>query len=1151
LLAKSAIERGRLDQARALLDGPTLGQVEQLIGRDPSRSDVMAMLGLMLMRVQRLDAAEHWFRKVLELGPDPMALQQVAELCRLTGRYTQATDLRRQAVALTPDDVEVRRTYAFDLMREGRFARGLGLLKEIVEANPDHAEARSQWLFQMNYLPRCDPRWLSEQYRQWGRRHMPRALGGPCHDRSPDPDRPLRVGFLSGDLRMHSVAYGLEPILEHLDPDRLHLYAYSSVPRPDRVTQRLKAHFRQYRDIGDLDDRAAADLIDADQVDILVVVASHTDYHRLGVVARKPAPIQVDYGGLTTLGLGQVDYRLSDEVLDPPGSQPLYVEELAYLPGGFVCYRPAEDAPAVTALPARARGFVTFGSFNNSMKIHPGLVRTWTQILKAVPYSRLLLKFAGGDEPRIQRRFLRRLAAAGVAGDRIEIVGWRSPEEYLEVYSRVDIGLDTHPFNGCVTTLEGLWMGVPTVTLTGDRTISRVGQDILRSVGLGGLVTRSAPEYVAKAAGLASDLPSLARIRNSLRQAMAASRLCDGRAHALAWEQTLRRMWRRWCETQNAERGTQNPGTTVPNGTRDVDRMEFFVSPTSDLKFTISKKGLPALLFEAASAVEAGEVARAVALLTDRVEDQVRRIPEDDPARPDAAFMLATLLSRTEQPDKAEPWYQEVLRTRPHALIYFELGNLARSRGQLSQALEYQRKAVEHSPDSDELRVVLADHLIKVGRNDEGIELLRRVVEQRPDAIHHSKYLWHLHQGQTLDRASIFEEHRRWGRLHAPRHLARAWHENEPDPDRRLRVGYLSPDFCGHSVAYFFESLLDGHDPRQVETFGYGNVACQDVVTDRLAGKFHRYCNIRRLADPEVVQLIEQDRIDVLVDLAGHTGDNRLTVMAHKPAPVQVSFLGYPDTTGMAQVDYRFTDRWADQADAQGFHTEQLVWLQSGFICYRPPGFAPAVGPLPALDKGFVTFGSFNNNGKINTHVLDLWAQVLREVPRSRVLLKFEGGDDGPVRQHYTDELSRRGISPDRIAIVGRRPVLEHWDLYNQVDIGLDTFPYHGTTTTCEALWMGVPSVTLVGKHHASRVGLSLLARTGLEAFAAATPAEYVAKAAAYAGELDNLAVIRQSVRHMMQASPLCDAKAHARDVEAAYRMMWRTWCGTGSQRPE
>ena len=306
-----------------------------------------------------------------------------------------------------------------------------------------------------------------------------------------------------------------------------------------------------------------------------------------------------------------------------------------------------------------------------------------------------------------------------------------------------------------------------------------------------------------------------------------------------------------------------------------------------------------------------------------------------------------------------------------------------------------------------------------------------------------------------------------------------------------------------------------------------------------------------RLTDPEVVQLIEQDRIDVLVNLAGHTGDNRLAVMAHKPAPLQVSFMGYPDTTGMAQVDYRFTDRWADLVDAQGFHTEQLMWLQSGFICYRPPGFAPAVGPLPALDKGFVTFGSFNNNGKINAHVLDLWAQVLRAVPRSRVLLKFEGGDDGPVQQHYMDELSRRGISPDRITIVGRRPVLEHWDLYNQVDIALDTFPYHGTTTTCEALWMGVPSVTLVGKHHASRVGLSLLARTGLETFAAATPAEYVAKAAAYAGELDNLAVIRRSLRHMMQASPLCDAKAHARDVEAAYRMMWRTWCGTRTQNAE
>jgi predicted O-linked N-acetylglucosamine transferase (SPINDLY family) len=671
-----------------------------------------------------------------------------------------------------------------------------------------------------------------------------------------------------------------------------------------------------------------------------------------------------------------------------------------------------------------------------------------------------------------------------------------------------------------------------------------VGLSILSQVGLDALVARSPQEYVAKAAGLALGLPALARIRTSLRQAMAASPLCDGKMHAQAVEQALRQMWRRWCQTQNSEPRTQNPEAQAPcDGTHDADRMDFFIGERSDLKFTISKKGLPAFLFEAASAVEAGDVVRATAILNDRALDQIRRIPEPDPARVDAAFMVATLLSRTEQPDKAEPWYQEVLRHRPHALVHLELGNLAYSRGRVSAALEHHRRALEMSPESPELHAVLADDLIKDGRAKEGIDQLRRRVEQSPDRLTHSKYLWHLHQGETLDRASLFEEHRRWARLHAPLYLAQTSHRNRPDPDRRLRIGYLSPDFCGHSVAFFFESLLDGHDPQQVETFGYGNVACQDAVTERLQGKFHQYRNIRPLADAEVARLIEEDRIDILVDLAGHTGDNRLAVMARKPAPVQVSFLGYPDTTGMAQVDYRFTDPWADLPDAQSFYTEQLVRLPSGFICYRPPSFAPPVGSSPAQEKGFVTFGCFNNNGKITAGIMALWAEVLRTLPESRLLLKFEGGDDGPVRQHYLDELAGRGIGPERVTILGRRPVIEHLALYNQVDIGLDTFPYHGTTTTCEALWMGVPSVTLVGSHHASRVGLSLLARVGLEVFAAATPAEYVAKAVAFARQGDHLGTIRRSLRALMRASPLCNAKAHARDVEAAYRTLWRAWC--------
>jgi len=289
--------------------------------------------------------------------------------------------------------------------------------------------------------------------------------------------------------------------------------------------------------------------------------------------------------------------------------------------------------------------------------------------------------------------------------------------------------------------------------------------------------------------------------------------------------------------------------------------------------------------------------------------------------------------------------------------------------------------------------------------------------------------------------------------------------------------------------------------------------------------------------------MIGDDGIDILVDLAGHTSGNRLGVFARKPAPIQVTYLGFPDTTGMKQIDYRLTDELADLPEAQNFHTEKLVFLPEGFLCYKPPGYAPPVAPLPAIETGCFTLGSFNNNCKIQPDMMRLWAQILRAKEESRLLLKFGGGDDQAVRGHYLRQFEQMGIAPERVEICGRKATIEHLKMYGQVDIALDTFPYNGTTTTCEAMWMGVPTVSLVGKSHSSRVGLSLLSRVGLGDFAAHTPAEYVGKALAFSGELENLAKIRNFLRAMMFNSPLCDKKTFTRNLEAAYRKMWRTWC--------
>ena len=328
-----------------------------------------------------------------------------------------------------------------------------------------------------------------------------------------------------------------------------------------------------------------------------------------------------------------------------------------------------------------------------------------------------------------------------------------------------------------------------------------------------------------------------------------------------------------------------------------------------------------------------------------------------------------------------------------------------------------------------------------------------------------------------------------------------------------------------------------------VEVYGYGNVDRPDPTTGRLQKKFDCYRNIRGVNDDAVTRIIEQDKIDILIDLAGHFRNNRLLVLARKPAPVQVTYLGYCDTTGMEAVDYLLTDNVLTPPELQKFYTEQAAYLPGGFVCYTPPENAPDVTPLPAAKKGHVTFGAFTTNLRFNRPLLKVWAEILKLIPNSRLLLGFHSGGDEATQDRYLSQFAEYGVSRERIEISGWKSHTEYIKQYNDVDIVFDTFPENGGTTTCEALWMGVPVISLAGQHQNSRIGLSILSHIGMESFAVETPSEYIAKAVAIAHDPENLMEIRASMRSRMTNSSFCNAKRLAHDVETAYRRMWRRWC--------
>jgi protein O-GlcNAc transferase len=476
-------------------------------------------------------------------------------------------------------------------------------------------------------------------------------------------------------------------------------------------------------------------------------------------------------------------------------------------------------------------------------------------------------------------------------------------------------------------------------------------------------------------------------------------------------------------------------------------------------------------------------------------------------------------------------------------------GNLARDAGQASRAAECYHQAAQRDPANsyawNNLGCALGD------KNDipQAIACFERAVDLLPDNHQaFSNILLNLHYLDEPSPGQIHAAHVEFGELYdgLGASLRRA-HTNRPDPERPLRVGYVSADFRRHSVAFFLEPVIEGHGAGgQVEAYCYADVARPDEWTRRfaqLAGS--RWRDIRGYSRERFAEQVRADAIDILVDTGGHTSNARLVDFTARPAPVQVTWLGYPDTTGLPSMGYRITDAVADPLGTAGeLHTEQLVRLPGGFLCFRPPQGSPKPMAAPSLAGAPFTFGSFNNLSKVSPGTLAAWARILQAAPGARLALKNRSFNDTAAQVRTLQALQQLGIPPERVLVSGHMDSLdEHLAAYGWVDVALDTLPYHGTTTTCEALWMGVPVVTLAGQTHAARVGASLLESVGLSQCVAHSVDQYVNLAAGLAADRALLAAVRSGLRERMEHSALRDEAGFARKLETAYRQLWRNWC--------
>lgn len=514
---------------------------------------------------------------------------------------------------------------------------------------------------------------------------------------------------------------------------------------------------------------------------------------------------------------------------------------------------------------------------------------------------------------------------------------------------------------------------------------------------------------------------------------------------------------------------------------------------------------------------------------------------------------LGDYYQQTKDWEMANKFYQKGLKINPDSLdIYYHLGDVATSCGQMTRALDYYTRVLHAYPDRSEPYNQVGRALLFLGKNQEARENFEKALacgSDKPTEIMSNILLAWNYEGNTKPE-DIFQRHLSYNEFFRES-LVALTHNNEPVIRRKLKIGYVSADFRGHPVAFFIIPVLTFHDHTQVEIICYSNVETPDAITAQIKNLADGWRDINQLPAEEIAKIILQDKIDILVDLSGHTAGNMLPVFALKPAPVQVTWLGYPNTTGLVSMDYRITDAFADPVNVTDtYHSEALVRMPRCFLCYAPIETAPECKEK-VHDKHEIIFACFNNFAKATDEILNAWCQILLRIPGSKLVFKSLIFADKKAADEVMKKFMEKGIELSRVSLLARDSSTErHLERYNEVDIALDTYPYHGTTTTCEALYMGVPVVTIAGDRHASRVGVSLLSTIGAQELIVDSVEAYVDKACELALDVDQLRRYKLELRSKMKNSSLMDAQQFTADLENEYKKMWATWC-QGQEKAE
>ncbi|WP_297569126.1 hypothetical protein [uncultured Anaerovibrio sp.] len=887
----------------------------------------------------------------------------------------------------------------------------------------------------------------------------------------------IRIGYVSPDLRYHVVLRFCWVMLANYDKEKFEVYCYHNNPNEDNYSENIKAMTDNWRNISGMKAEQAAKVIYDDKIDILVDLAGHTKGNGLPIMAYKPAPVQVSgVGYFATTGLKSVDYFISDKYL---ASEPeCFVEDLISLEHSHFCYTPLYEAPATRQAPCIKKGYITFGSFNAIRKINDEVLELWTNILKAVPGSHLLLKGAVFDDDYGYELFCQRLTKFGIdiqSGewrDRVDLRGFS--KEYLQEYLDMDIALDTFPYPGGGTTCDALYMGLPVITLSGDSHGERFGKSLLENIGLPEFVVYNKQAYFDLAVALAGDKEIINNLHIGLRSMMEKSPLMDSCLYMEDLEAAYRKMWCKYVESLPA--------------------MEY---PSVKETFNYSFDSYKAKDYEKAEAwcriviehdTEKKYLVEATSLLSDILQEKLD-YKASWQASKDALDILAV------EKDKGTKDFQKRL--------WINYASRAYKLGFIDEAVAGYDKAAELSGDSyGKIREMGSALLTLLCRTKNCSEVRQRLKEI----------------AGVMDRSFSLETK---VVMKSP---------DELQKEEKIHLAYISPDFRQHVMFSFYYTLLHSYNREKFKVTCISLTEKVDGFTEHLKTLVDNWIDASGLSIKEVSSKLKNENIDILVDLAGHSTNSGLPVFYDRVAKVQVSGLGWMESTGLDCTDYLITDKYIDP-DLSNI-TEQPLYLTSQF-CYTGRNDVQAAKGTPCKEKGYVTFGVFNHYHKWTDEMLLAWKEILTQLPTARLLMKSQVMASKSAQKLALDRLKALGIDIGRIELEAATNT--YMNRYLDVDIALDTFPYPGGGTTCDALYMGVPVVSLYGKRRGSRFGLSILNNVGLGELAVSDINDYIDRAVGLANDVELLDVLHKNLRKMMSESPIMDGKKYMSELEAAY----------------